>query len=842
MLRISLKNLLARRVRMVLSAFAVVLGVAFVAGSLVFTDTLDRSFDGIVRRSVGDVVVRPHGAGGDAMTQDSRSVPGELVAMLEKQPGVARADGNVTALGVFVVGADGDVVGAQGAPGVAVNHNDAPAAGGLTGLTVHEGRAPRRHGEVALDAVTAERAGYRIGDQVELVTSGSAPSLSADLVGTVQLGGGGGLAGATVSVFDTRTAQDLFYDGNDVYSDVWVTAEEGVTQRQLRDAVLAVLPPRFDAVTGDSTAEEVAGQFAQAIAFIGTFLLIFAGVSLVVGSFLIVNTFSILVAQRSRELALLRALGASRRQVRGSVLLEALGVGLLGATSGLGVGLLLALALKAAFGSFGLDLGDAGLVFAGRTVLASYAVGLLVTVVAAYLPARRASRISPVAALRDDVAMPESSMRRRAVVGAGLAVVGGTAMAAGLFWLSDRQPEVVGLGILLVLLGVSSTSPVLGRPVVALVGLLYRRLFGTIGRLAEQNAVRNPRRTAATASALMIGLALVTMMAVLGQSAKASVDHTVEQQFVADYVVSNALGVPFSPTVADRIARLPGVRTVARFRWASGEVDGERTFVGAAEPDTFAEGLEVELLAGDLADFRGRSLLVANDTAQEQGWGVGDAVAVELPKGERRYHIAGLFQPSPAVGTSYVMPLAALVAAGVRPADSYVYIVRGPGSEPAAVERAVRSVVAGLPTVSLKDQAAFAAQQREPIDQLLLLIYALLGLAVIIAVLGIVNTLALSVLERTREVGLLRAVGVSRRQLRTMVRLEAVAITVLGAVLGVVLGSGFGVALMAALADQGIEVIVVPAGRLAAFVVLAGVIGVLAAVAPARRAARLDVL
>jgi putative ABC transport system permease protein len=843
MLRSTWKNLLARKLRLVLSAFAIVLGVAFVAGSFIFTDTLSRSFDEIVEGTVGDVIVRPEGAANNnGFNQDTRAVPATVVEQLAVLPGVARADGNISAFGVYVVGADGEVVGGTGPPGIGLNYNEAPSAGEGIGLTLADGREPQAAGEVALDAATAERAGYDVGDQVSVVTSGAEPSVTAELVGTMEFGDGGSLAGASLTIFDTTTAQRLFLDGKDVFTDVWVTAADDVTQRELRERVFAALPDGFEAVTGDSAADESADDFTQAISFISTFLLIFAGVSLVVGSFLIVNTFSILVAQRTREMALLRALGASRRQVTRSVLAEATVVGLVGSTLGLALGFALALGLKLVFAIFGLDLGDAGLVFAPRTAIAAYAVGMAVTLVAAYVPARRASRIAPMVALRDDVAMPESSMRRRLVVGALMITAGAAALGAGLFVLGDGEEWAVGIGILLILLGVSATSPTLGRPVVGAVGLVYRRVFGAVGRLAEQNAVRNPRRTAATASALMIGLALVSMMSVLGQSAKASVDATVKEQFVADYVVSNTIGMPFSPEVSNRIEQLPGVQTVARFRYADGEVEGSRSFVGAVEPGALVEALEVDMVEGAASDLRGRTVLVADDRADEAGWAVGDEVTVELSKGPRAYEIVGLFEFSPAVGTSYVVSLPALREAGVAPADSYAYVVREPGAEPATVKSAVEDVVADLPTVSVKDQAEFAAEQRAPIDTMLLIIYALLGLAVIIAVLGIVNTLALSVIERTREVGLLRAVGLSRRQLRTMVRLEAIVIALLGATLGVVLGTLFGVALMLSLADDGISTIAVPAGQLAAFVAVAGLVGVLAAVFPARRAARLDVL
>lgn len=840
MLRAAWKNLLARKLRLLMSAFAIVLGVAFVAGSFIFTDTLNKSFESIFAGSVGDVIVRPAGSSGDE-TQSNISIPASVVDQAATVDGAARADGNVTSFGVFVVGEDGKVIGAQGAPGLGLNYNDAPAAHDLEGLTVSEGRAPERSGEVALDSGTAEKAGYEVGDEVPIVTSGDQPVIEAELVGIAEFGGGS-LAGASLTIFDTQTSQDLFQQGKDVYTDIWVTADDGVSQEELRDNVAAALPTGLEAVTGDTAADESASDVTQALSFITTFLLVFAGIALFVGSFLIINTFSILVAQRSRELALFRALGASRRQVTRSVIFEAMAIGFVGSTLGLALGFGLAQGLKLVFAQFGLDLSGSGLEFQPRTAVVAYAVGMIVTVFAAYLPARRASRIPPVAALRDDVAMPEQSIHRRLVIGLSMVVLGGAGMGLGLFADVDNAVWFVGGGVLLVLLGVALTSPVIGRPVVALVGLLYRRMFGTVGRLAEQNSVRNPRRTAATASALMIGLALVSTMAIMGQSAKASIDEAVEQNLVADYVVSNAIGVPFSPTVADRIEEIGGVESVSRLRWTQAEVDGDDAFIAAADESLFTEAADVEVHEGSLGDLSERTVMLSQDEADSRGLGVGDTVSIALPAGERTYRVAGIFESSPAIGAGTVMSLEGMEAAGVAPADSYAYVTSADGADAEAVQDGIDEVIAGMPTVTLKDQAEFAEEQSAPVDQLLMLIYALLGLAIVIAVLGIVNTLALSVIERTREVGLLRAVGMSRRQLRTMVRLESIVIALLGATLGVVLGVVFGVALLESLADEGLSTLRIPVGQLAAFVGASAVIGVLAAVWPARRAAKLDVL
>ncbi|CAN5247100.1 ABC transporter permease [soil metagenome] len=836
------KSLLGRKLRLLMSTFAIVLGVAFVAGSMIFTDTLARSFDAIFASSVGDIVVRPVGGTSDDGSPTTKTIPASLVEDLADVEGAARADGNVTSFSVFVVGENGKVIGGQGAPGLGLNWNDAPAANGLEGLSILEGEEPSGPDEVVLDEATAERAGYGVGDTVQLVTSGTQPVLRPTLVGLATFGEGGSTNGATISIFDTATAQDLFTKGKDAYNDAWVTAD-GVSQEELRDNVAADLPDGFEAVTGEKAADEAASELVQAISFIGTFLLIFAGISLVVGSFLIVNTFSILVAQRSRELALLRALGASRRQVTRSVLFEAVVLGLIGSTIGLGLGVLLAMGIRALFATFGLDLSGTALVFAPRTVLAAYVVGVLVTVAAAYIPARRSARIPPVAALRDDVAMPEATLHRRLIFGVALIAAGAGAMLGGLFADVPSPGWWVGGGILAALLGVAAAAPVISKPFVGLGAILYRRVYGTVGTLAGQNALRNPRRTAATASALMIGLALVTTMSILGSSAKASVDASVAETFAGDLVVSNVIGVPFSPTIADRIEKTDGVTSVSRLRYANASFDENAQSLMGIEPETLDDVANVPMVDGSIGDLREGTVLISESIAEEDRLGVGDEVEMTFPSGKEKLEIVGIYEADNQVlFFPYTTTLRTLDDAGFQAADNYLLIGVDDPAEIAALKSTIEDQTADLPTVTVKDQAGYAEEQRGPIDRLLIIIYALLGLALVIAVLGIVNTLALSVIERTREVGLLRAIGLSRRQLRQMIRLEAVVISILGALLGIGMGLVFGVALMTSLADEGLEVLVVPGWQLLGYVVVAGVVGILAAVLPARRAARLDVL
>ena len=842
MLRATLKSLLAHKLRMAMSAFAIVLGVAFVSGTFVFTDTLNASFTDLFRQTAPDVTVQPaqtNAAAGGGTDGGTRVLTARVVADLAALPGVDRADGVVTDQDTFVVGTQGKVIGGGGSAGVARNYTTGPAADGSPILTITQGGPPAGRGQLLLDEKTAATAGYTLGDTVKLVTAGAHPEVTGTLVGTVRVGQSGNLAGATLVLMDTPTAQQVYLGAAETFNMVSVTGDGSLTNQQLRAAVSAALPAGFEALDDDQIAAENQHQIQDGLAFITTFLLVFAAVALIVGSFLILNTFSIIVAQRTRELALLRALGAARRQVTRSVLIEALAVGLLGSTLGLLLGFALALGLTALFGVIGVDLTGAALVFQPGTAVAAYAVGVPVTLLAAYLPARRAATVPPVAAIRDDVSIPESSMHRRLLGGGVLTAAGAGLMVWALAFDGGLQP--LGGGALAVFIGIALLAPVIGRPIVTAIAGPYRRLFGTVGVLARENARRNPRRTAATASALMIGLALVTTAAVLGASSKSSVEKMVSTDLKADYVVSNAVGSPFSAAIAPRLAAVPGVQSAVPSRFAVATVNGQQEPVAAFDPAAYSQIAAITVQSGDLATG-GDGLLVTGSRADTQGWTVGDIVTVDLPAGARDLPITGIIAPSTLIRADIVVPPAVLDAGGVTPMDTAVYINRTPGADPAAVAAGIDSALTDLPTVTVKDQDAFAQEQRAAIDPLLAIIYALLGLAVIIAVLGIVNTLALSVIERTREVGLLRAVGMSRRQLRSMIRLESVAIAVLGAVLGIGLGLTFGISLQHAMAGQGIDQLTIPGGQLIMFLVLAGLVGVLAAVIPARRAARMDVL
>lgn len=841
MLNATIKSLLAHRLRLALSAVAVVLGVAFVAGSFVFTDTIDKTFTELFEGTGSDVTVTPRPAfsadtfAGPGMPGAVETVPASVVEEIASVDGVAAAVGEIQVDGVRVVGADGATVGTAGAPVFGVNWTD-----GESPLSIVAGREPRREGEVAVDRVAAAKGRLAVGDTVTLVMP-QGPPIEAELVGTMSFGSSGNLAGATLTAFDDETAQRLLTAPGE-FTRVAVDAADGVDNDVLAERVLAALGDDYEVRTWQDLAAEGAAMLAEGLGFLNTLLLAFAGVALFVGSFIILNTFSMIVAQRTRELALLRAVGASRRQVTGSVLVEALLVGVVGSVLGMAGGLGVAKLLQVAFAQAGMEISTGGLVFGPRTAAVSLAVGLVVTVVAAFFPARRASAIPPVAAMRDDVALGAGPVRRRAVVGAVLVAGGGAALAAAVRSDGGAAGVWLGVGALAVLVGVIAASPAVSRPVVALLGLPVRRLRGTVGRLSVSNAVRNPRRTSATASALMVGLALVSAFAVLASSVNASIDRLVDSALGGtDFLVSDATAQGFSPQVAEDLGDLDEVATVVRQRGGAVQLDGVvEPAMNAVDPEGLREVLSVDFVSGS-ADGLRDGLIVDRELARSRGWSVGDMVEVTSLGGAEQLPVSGVYERSEALGPAAVSVSTWERLGGGR-SDQFLYVQLADGVDAETARDAVDGVVAAYPQLTVNDQTEFKEQQRSQVNQILFLVYALLGLAILIAVLGIVNTLALSVIERTREIGLLRAVGMGRAQLRAMVRWESVVIAVYGAVLGLGLGLLLGTVMQRVLAAEGVEVLSVPYPSMLAFLALAGVVGVLAAVWPARRAARLDVL
>jgi putative ABC transport system permease protein len=837
MLRSAWRSLLHHKLRLVLSGVAIVLGVGFVVGTLIFTDTLNSTFTNLFAGTTSDVVITPEedvesrGFAGTVAT-----LPAALLTEVRAVDGVAKAGGQVLIDGVAIVDPAGEVLGTPGAPTFGSNWDDDED---LTPFRLEEGRGPAAAGEVALDSVSAGKAGYAVGDSVPLV--GPDGTLEAELVGIFRYGTSGNLAGATIAAFDTAYAQELLLDGADAYTEIDVVADEGVTQDSLAADVRAVAGEGVVVQTGQEAADEATAEITEGLAFVNIFLLVFAGIALFVGTFIILNTFSMLVAQRSRELALLRALGATRAQIVRSLILEAAGVGLVGAVLGLVVGVGVAYGLQGLFSAIGAEIPTEGLVLLPRTIIIGLVIGVLVTVVAGLAPAVRASRIPPMAALRDDIALPARSLHVRAIAGAVLLAAGLAAMTAGAAVGGGSGSQLVGLGVVAALVGAIVVSPALAGPMVRILGFAFPRMFGTVGSLAVQNAERQPRRTAATASALMIGLALVSALTIFATSAKSSITVVIDSVVGADFLVTNQTQRPFGDEVAETVAAVPGVGIVSAVKIVPSLVQDQPSALVGVDPATFGDVVNLEFTSGSLADLTAGGLVVDAQTATDRGLSVGDPVAVQFQSGSADYAVTGVYE-SAGRFSGFVVDSETVIAAGADPGDSVVYVKVEPGADVDAVQAGMTAALADNPTVEVLSQTDFKEQITSSVDQILLVMVMLLSLAILIAVLGIVNTLVLSVVERTREIGMLRAVGALRRQIRTMVVLEALVIAVFGAVVGLVLGVWFAVALQRTLIEQGIAVLDIPWLGIIAFLVVAGIVGVLAAVWPAFRAGRLNVL
>lgn len=839
MWRATWKSLWAHKFRLALTALSVVLGVAFVAGTYVLTDTMNAGFDELFDDATAgiDVQVRAQAAFVDLAGERGR-IPEELLETVREVDGVALAEGSVAGYAQFV-DKEGEAIAPTGPPtlGVSWPENDI-----LTAVSLREGRKPAGAGEVAMDAGTAAQHEFRVGDTVRILFLG--PPEEFEIVGIFGFGEADNLGGATLAAFDTATAQRVL-DAEGLFDSIEVVAEEGVSAVHLRGRIAAVLPEDVEAVPAADVAEEQSKALKEGLGFFNTFLLVFAGISLFVGAFIIFNTFNILITQRTRELALLRAIGASGAQVMRSVIAEALLVGVFASAVGLGLGIGVAMGLRALLSALGIDLPSAGLQLLPRTVIVAAVVGVVVTLLSSIFPARRAARVPPIAALRAAEADHSTGVGRRAVLGAIVTPIGVATMLVGLFADVPNSIAYVGAGVGLTFIGVAAFAPAIARPLAAWIGVPVRRTRGVPGKLGRENAMRNPKRTASTAAALMIGLALVATFAIMGASVKASTVKVLADTYRADFTITSQNGFSFfSPELASRLRERAELAVVSEQRFGQWrDPDTERTdFVSGIDPVSLEQVVAVEVTQGSLQDLTGNAVAMDTEAAEGAGVLVGDTFRMEFAKsGVASMRLAAIYEGSQILGP-YLIGLDAYKEHFREQLDQSVFIKAEPGFTAAEARRAVDQVAEAFPNVLVQDQTEFLAQIERQVDQLLNLVYSLLFLAIFIALLGIVNTLALSVYERTRELGLLRAVGLSRRQTRSMIRWESVLIALLGGLLGIILGLFFGWALVAALAEDGITELAIPAGTLVAYLVVAGVAGVLAAVGPARRAARLDIL
>lgn len=838
MLRIALKGLAGHRLRFALTTLAVVLGVTFVAGTFVLTDSIDDAFSSLLETAYegSDLTVRA------ASEVDSLAIaqPGTAATLsadlrddIAAVDGVDIVAGSVAGSAIFV-GRDDEPLVSQGAPSLAFSWADEP-----TPLTLREGRAPKTSGEVTIDAGTADRGDFAVGDDVDVLLPDGVETYQ--IVGVTGFGESDNLAGASIATFDLATARDLF-DKPGQFDEFAVAVAEDADVTVVRDRLAASLGPDAEVVTSEQEIAASQEDISESLGFITTALLAFAGVALFVGSFIIVNTFGIVVAQRTREFALLRAVGASAGQVRWAVVVEAAVVGLIASTLGLILGVAFASGLKTVMASFGLDIPTGDVIVAARTVVVAYVVGVAVTVLSSLLPARRAAQVAPVEAMRSAVT-EERSLHRRTLVGATVTALGAAILLVGLLADVVNALAVVGGGALISLLGVALLAPALARPLAQALGGMPGR-FSIAARIATRNSQSNPRRTATTASALMIGLALVTFVTVLAASIRGAVADLLSEQFRADFVVAtDTLGLQSLPsTVADDLAALDETATVTPVRFTSWSDGSTQRFVTGIDPQAILDVAGVEATAGEVADLASAdTVMVQQEVLDDTGNEVGDTMTMSFARAaDVEVEIVGALEATDLLGAPYVVSHDTLAAHAGDVGDSVVYV--NAAGDLDAANAAVTATAEAVPGVNVRDQAEFREQQEASVNQILGLMMVLLALAVIVALLGIANTLALAVFERTREIGLLRAVGMTRRQTRRMVTWEAVIVAVFGALLGVVVGALFGWAVVSSLAEEGISRLVIPGGQLGVYLVAAGLAGILAATFPAWRAARLDVL
>jgi len=838
MLTISLRNLLVNKLRLVLTILAVTVGVTFVSGTFVLSDTMTKAFGELYSglTSGTDVVVKSEPAfEADVATTGGQVRPIEdvIVTTVREVPGVAIAEGSVFGF-ALVLDQSGDPIQPGGAPTIGTS---LPADRRLAGAaTFREGRMPTGMQEMALDARTAKKAGYELGDSVDVVLQDSRETFT--LVGIVGFGETDSLLGATLAGFDLPTAQSLLGKAG-VVDEVDVLAEDGVDARELRDRIADELPAGVEALTGEQVAADGTAAVRDSMGIFTTVLLVFAGVSVLVGSFVIWNTFNVLVAQRRREVALLRAVGATRRQVLAGVLVEA---GLIGLVSG-GVGLLLGLGLAAGIRSLldliGVELPSTSPALETRTVLVALGVGLLVTLFAAVAPAWAATRVAPMEALRS--AVPSSGavgpVRRTAgwvLTGAGLAGLVAVAVVGNQRWWTLLATATTFAGLVV-------AGPTLARGMARLADHGRR---GGGWRLAARNIARNSRRSAATALALTIGLTVVAAVAVTATSLKESVSEAVSGGNRSDLILEPAgAGIGISPSVADLLRKREDVADVVELRESAAQVDGHSSLVTALDTAGLDRVIDLGVETGSLDALSSGTILVSTSDADDLGVHAGDTVTVTWPEtGATTMRVAGTFGRGSLINASYIVTVPDFAANVTSRLDGAILVNSATNVQPARAKDAIEAALVDYPNVTVDDPGDITQKAQDSVNQLLGIVTALLLLAVIVAVLGIVNTLVLSVVERTRELGLLRAVGGTRRQVRSVVRRESVLMALLGALVGIALGTVSGIALSRALVDEGITSVAVPTGTLAIYLVIGTSVGVLAAIGPARRASKDDVL
>lgn len=836
------RSLRARVGRNIFIGFMILVGVAFAAGSLILADSLKGTFDNLIDGLTGDTDLEVRSVlEVDDLNAVRDPLPADLVTEVKAIPGISVAEGNFSRF-AQMLDPDGKPVTTNGAPTLGVSWNP---DSGLSGVVLKEGAAPLGVDQVAIDKATADRVGFDVGDPLKVILNDGLHDFT--IVGLVGLGNSDGFVGATTVVFDHEAAAELL--GSDGTVDtIDIKVADGADVAEVQQAIEQILPARTEVITGDELADELKDQVGEIVSLFGTGLLIFALIASFVASFVINNVYGITIGQRLRELALLRAIGASGRQVRRLVLVEAVVVSVIATAIGMLGGFAVAKGLIAVFNAGGGGFPPAPMVFKPRTAIVAVIVGIGVTVVSVLLPAWRASRIPPVAAMRPEAGFSAISKAKNTVVGALMTVAGVALFLLGILVRPGSGAawgSLAGLGALLTIFGVTSLSATFARPVARTIGAPFQQVFGTSGRFARDNAGRTPRRTARTASALMIGVAVITAGSVFFASLRDTFTKILEESTSFDYIVlDDASFQPLPPEVAARLAQLPELSAVSPFRNIRANIDDSTSTFTAINPTAFEQLADLKVTEGSFEDLDTvGTVMVYSGAADDKGLSVGDSFDVTWQNGQQSsLAVVGLFDDN-SLGGNWFVSIDTLESVSTQtPSDQFVVAKRAEGVEPDAAKAAIDAALAEFPQATVQTQSEFVDQQRGQISTLLNIVTALLTVAIIFSFIGIAVTLALSVFERTREIGLLRAIGMSRRTLRSSVRWEAVIVTLFGVAVGILVGLVFGVALSYAVPNDVINGVSIPWVRLVVVTVGAAAFAVFAAWYPARKASRMNVL
>ena len=846
MLKVTLRGLMAHKVRLIATALSVLLGVAFMSGTQVLTSSISASFDKVfsdVYASI-DVVVRSSNKVETPFGSQRTRISESVLPTVTGVPGVEAAEGQVVGQ-IKVLDKDNKpLVAAQGPPNFGLNWLTSSS---LNGWKVVDGVAPTQSSDILLDAKTAKDGHYAVGDTVNVSVTKGVQSFS--LVGIAKFGKLDTWGGAQAALFTTSTIQALVGEPG-MYDWISIAGKDGESQQQLANTVSKAIPPGTEAITGKEFTAESQDAFQKIIGIFSTFLLVFALIALFVGSFIIYNTFSIIVAQRTKELALLRALGASRGQILRSIILEAFFVGLTASIIGVGCGVLLAIGLNKLMQTIGFSGPDTPIVIPPVAVVVSLLVGTLITLVSAVFPARRAATVPPIAVMRDVAVDRTGTSKRRVVTGLVLLAVGAFMLWYGLNGNSDSGLQIIGGGAFFVFISLTVIGPVIATPFASVLGWPLQKASRITGRLARENAMRNPRRTSTTASALMIGIGLVGFIAVTAQSIKASTVDAINQSVTGQYVVTTeGFGSTALPqSLADELTAVPGVQVASGISGTFGDVMGRSKVLLAVDPASITQVIKFTDVQGSFSSLGIGQIAASEQLAKDKHLSLGQIIdATFLKGGPTTLVLSSIYKTEfPTQGSGWIISTDQFntVVPPAQQTYSAIYVKLKDTSTTGvnAALPGLKAVTDTVPGAKLQNLTEYKKAQTDQVNQFLKIVYVLLALALIIAIVGVVNTLLLSVYERTRELGLLRAVGMSRRQVRSTIRLESVIISLMGTLIGLVIGIVFGWALVTALADQGITSFAIPWTQLVIIVIIAILAGVGAALYPARRAARLDVL